>query len=150
MPLTARKDAIIFPFCPASHLGARVSKALSPLASVGAAGTSPHQNLGPFDMTQLKYKISQEGKAELEDSCCSALVLILATHILVTLQMLFYRLQAETQTHLIFTVVQQAKGKAGSSCPPKEKVGFQMTQECPRDQLYLFMYLFRLASVNHR
>lgn len=118
---------------------------------MGAAGTLPHQNLGPFNMTQLKYRISQEGRAELEDSCCSALVLILAAHLLATLQMLFYRLrQAETQTHLIFTVVQQEKGKAGSSCPPEEKVGFQMTQECPRDQLYLFIYLFRLASVNHR
>lgn len=101
-------------------------------------------------MTQLKYKISQKGRAELEDSSCSASILILAAHILPTLQMLFYRLQqAEMHTHLIFTVVQQAKGKAGSYCPPKEKAGFQMTQECPRDQLYLFIYLFRLASMNH-
>ena len=117
---------------------------------VGVAGALPHQKFGPFNMTQLKYKISQKGRVQLEDSSSPALILILATHILATLQMLFYRLQqAEAHTHLIFSVVQEATGKAGSYCPLKEKIGFQMTQECPRDHFYLFMYLLRLASMNH-
>lgn len=47
-------------------------------------------------MTQLKYKISQDW-AELEDLSCSALLLILAMHILATLQALFYSLQRQAR-----------------------------------------------------
>lgn len=102
MPSPSQKDAIDFPSHPASHTRVWVSKAPwrlpSLLVSVGAAGTQP--KLCPFKVTQLKYKISQKGRAELEDLSSSALILILAMRILTTLQKLLHRLRkAETHTH---------------------------------------------------
>lgn len=99
-----------FPFPPSiTHHGLGFQSSehlLSLLVSVGAAGTQPQPKLCPFNVTQLIYKISQEGRAELEDLSSSALILIPAMHLLAMLQTLLHRLRkAETHTHLIFRVV---------------------------------------------